>query len=337
MSAKQIFDTIALTREENAAVPYTPEQNGATEASNQVILRKARSLLIDARMPPIFWPWAVEHACFLANRLYCLRTKKVLIVDFLHGLKQPHHDKVDFSCLPRFGCRAYKLINPKPGKFEARAEKGWFVGFPKNTSKNYLMYHPYWTNKQGWKWIESCTPHVTFHEDVVFGDKLNTFNQQKTVNYWTSENPLSVEAIQPTLQHPPQSNQTTNRFEGGIPSSSIRQQTEQQIDQPIIPPPSIPLELDEIVSQQAEQPAFPRQQENKTSSPPSPPSVPIITDDKWPQESTELIDLTNDKKSQQLPNVEDSSDDGSEYILSYLSVQSDYPDENENLERIESQ
>ncbi|KAI6247111.1 hypothetical protein HI914_04583 [Erysiphe necator] len=68
-------------------------------------------------------------------------------------------------------------------------------------------------------------------------------------------------------------------------------------------------------------PQFPTQQENKTSSPPSPPSVPIITDDKWPQESTELIDLTNDKKSQQLPNFEDSSDDGSEYIPSYLSVQ----------------
>lgn len=38
---------------------YTPEQNGVAEASNKVILRRARSILIDTRMPPSFWPWAV--------------------------------------------------------------------------------------------------------------------------------------------------------------------------------------------------------------------------------------------------------------------------------------
>ena len=167
----------------DVSAPYTPEQNGAAEASNKIILRRARAMLIDAQMPPCFWPWAVEHACFITNRLYCIHTKRIPIIDFLQGLKQPHHDKIDFSCLPRFGCRAYKLIIPKPGKFEARAEKGWFVGFPKNTSKNYLIYHPHWTPKQGWKWKESCTPHATFDENTMFGNLLNSVDQQRTKDY----------------------------------------------------------------------------------------------------------------------------------------------------------
>ncbi|KAI0991661.1 hypothetical protein K3495_g16526 [Podosphaera aphanis] len=35
--------------------PYTPEQNGPSEAANKVILRVARSMLIDANMPPCYW------------------------------------------------------------------------------------------------------------------------------------------------------------------------------------------------------------------------------------------------------------------------------------------
>lgn len=99
------------------SAPHTPEQNGASEASNKVILRKARFMLIDARMPSCYWPWVVEHACFITNRLYCLRTKSVPLINFLQGLKQPYPSQIDFTDLPRFGCQAYKLIDPKPDKF----------------------------------------------------------------------------------------------------------------------------------------------------------------------------------------------------------------------------
>lgn len=183
-------------------------------------------MLIDARMPPHFWPWAVEHACFVNNRFYCLRTKRVPIFDFLQGLKQPHHDRVDFSCLPRFRYRAYKLIDSKPGKFEPRAEKWWFVGFPKNTSKNYLIYHPRWAPKQGWKSIESCTPHITFNEDTIFGDMLNATDRYRTKSYLASENPLPIEKDKPSNLPPSQCNQTPERFEGEILTSLARQQAE---------------------------------------------------------------------------------------------------------------
>ncbi|KAI0992889.1 hypothetical protein K3495_g15295, partial [Podosphaera aphanis] len=88
------------------SAPSTPEQNGVSEAANKVILRLARSMLIDARMPATYWPWAVDHACFIANRLYCLRTKQIPLTDFMQGLNQPHTGQVDLRYTPRFGCRA---------------------------------------------------------------------------------------------------------------------------------------------------------------------------------------------------------------------------------------
>lgn len=199
----------------DVSAPYTPEQNGASEASNKVILRRARSMLIDAKMPACYWPWAIEHACFITNRLYCLRTKSVPLLSFLQELKQPHPSQVDFTSLPRFGCRAYKLIDPKPGKFEPRASMGWFVGFQKNTNKNFLIYYPHWTPVHGWKWLEGVTPHATFNEDIVFGDELNSTERQHTTSYWSNLDSIFSESppLQPSHPVPTFSNGPSPRPE----------------------------------------------------------------------------------------------------------------------------
>lgn len=142
----------------DTSAPYTPEQNRPSEAANKAVLRVTRSMLIDANLPPCYWPWAVQHACFILNQLYCIRTKNTPIIDFLQDLRQPYMDKIDLRHIPHFGCRAYKLIHPKPSKFKPRAEKGWFLGFQTNTSKNFLILHPHGTFKQGWSWVISLLP-----------------------------------------------------------------------------------------------------------------------------------------------------------------------------------
>ncbi|KAI1003989.1 hypothetical protein K3495_g4228 [Podosphaera aphanis] len=198
-------------------------------------------MLIDARMPACYWPWAVEHACFITNRLYCLRTKSVPLIDFLKGLKQSHSDQIDFTNLPRFGCRAYKLIDPKPGKFEPRAEMGWFVGFQKNTNKNFLIYHPHWTLAQGWKWSESITPHASFNEDTVFGDELNSIERQHTTSYWANlscifSEPPSTQPPYPSHDH--MSNNTPSRPQPTSQPSAPHQFTaENQREHPPSTPP----------------------------------------------------------------------------------------------------
>lgn len=161
-------------------------------------------------MPTRFWPWAVQHSCFITNRLYCTRTKKIPLIDFLQSLNQPHVDKIDFSNLPRFGCRAYKLICHKPGKFEPRAVKGWFLGFQPNTNKNYTIYHPQHTPSQGYKWIMSFTPHVTFNEDVMFCEKSEHQSQYQSSDHLNS-----------TLNFP------SPNYQANIPLTTISQPTPQ--------------------------------------------------------------------------------------------------------------
>lgn len=284
----------------DVSAPYTPEQNGVAEAANKVILQRARSLLIDAGMPPCFWPWAVEHSCFITNRLICLRTKTVPIIDFLKGLNQPYNEKIDFTPLPRFGCRAYKMLNPKPGKFEARAEKGWFIGFQKNTSKNYLIYHPHWTPKHGWRWIESITPHVSFNEDIIFGDMLSPTDKQKTISFWNSPNTIPVAKESGNTSLEPQQRFQTYQFEG---ENKVAPKI------PQIPP----------INRKNPTPELTAVDQPDKISPPNVPNIPI---DVWPTSSAELIS-TIESKSERLIESKDATSPPS-------SVESDYDDTDED-------
>lgn len=64
--------------------------------------------------------------------------------------------------------------------------KGWFLGFQPNTNKNYIIYHPQHTPSQGYKWILSFTPHVTFNEDVMFCEKSEHQSQYQSSDYLNS-------------------------------------------------------------------------------------------------------------------------------------------------------
>jgi hypothetical protein len=151
---------------------YTPEQNGLSESSNKVVVTRARSMLIDAGLPPAYWEHALQHACFITNRLYNLTTKKVPHLDFLQGLNQPHKEQIDLKGIPRFGCKAFKYIDNHTGKFTARAVEGWFMGYQPNTSTNYniLALHQEPQGRVVWKMF--ITPHVSFDEDCLMGPEL---------------------------------------------------------------------------------------------------------------------------------------------------------------------
>ena len=170
------------------SAPYTPEQNGLSESSNKVILTRARSMLIDAGLPPFYWEHAVQHACFITNRLYNLKTKTAPLLSFLQGLKQPHHTQIDMSGIPRFGCKAFKYVDNHTGKFTARAIEGWFMGFQANTSKNYniLALHEQPGGGKGWRFF--TTPHASFDEDSLMGPLLYGPQQLQISEQWEHTN-----------------------------------------------------------------------------------------------------------------------------------------------------
>lgn len=185
---------------QDISAPYTPEQNGPAEAANKVIITRARCLLIDAGMPTLFWPWAISHAVFLTNHLYNLTTKKVLILHFHQSLNIAHHELMDFTCLPRFGCKAYRTLNkPEKGsKFDPRAQVGWFIGFQSNTTKNALILTPYKTARSSLTWKVYYTPHAAFNENVMYGPTIEKLKQLTPQEFYSGgglsfNNPATTE------------------------------------------------------------------------------------------------------------------------------------------------
>ncbi|KAI0996506.1 hypothetical protein K3495_g11676 [Podosphaera aphanis] len=273
----------------DTSAPYTPEQNGPSESANKVVLRVTRSLLIDSNMPPCYWTWAIHHACFIINRLYCIRTKNLPIIDFLKGLRQPHLDKIDLRNIPRFGCRAYKLITPKPGKFEPRADKGWFLGFQANTSRNFLILHLHQTPSQGDKWVVSFTPHASFNEDVVFGDEMSSIDKQRTTSYWANNSSYTTSPIisshdlpntKTNINHNPPSNrgQTPLTTADNAPSSNLNSE----------PNTTIETILDDITYQHS--PSINSNADNQSSQSPKTPLIPTST---WQETTPSPLSLIN--------------------------------------------
>ncbi|KAI0995806.1 hypothetical protein K3495_g12375, partial [Podosphaera aphanis] len=103
--------------------------------------------------------------------IHNITTEKVPHLHFHQSLRVAHHDLVNFTCLPRFGCKAYRTLNKpeKGGKFDPRAQVGWFVGFQSNTTKNALILSPYKTPNSRWTWKVFCTPHAAFDENAILG------------------------------------------------------------------------------------------------------------------------------------------------------------------------
>lgn len=166
---------------------------------------------------------------------------------------------------------------------------------------------------------------MTFNEDILFGDMLESFIKQKTSSYWAIENPLSAELIQDSSSaQPPQNNQTSHRFERGLSSSSENQLNSSLLNVPIAhdasrmqrelaPPPVVPkISSHQNSLHQTEPPILPRQvfneppniktsrienqelieaptelRELKSSS------VPIISDANWPQKSNDKTIVTS--------------------------------------------
>jgi len=107
--------------------PYSQSQNGVAERSNQIIVSRARTMLIQASgLPKSLWGDAINTSVYLTNRS---PTKA------LPEGKTPH--EMLYGSIPRykhlkiFGCAAYAL---KPhakleGKLGPRSEKLWLLGY----------------------------------------------------------------------------------------------------------------------------------------------------------------------------------------------------------------
>lgn len=94
----------------------TPQQNGVVERKHQHLLAVARALIFQAKLPKIFWNYAIAHAVFLINRL----PSKVIKNETPYTLL--YKQSPDISMLKVFGCLCYaSTLTANRKKLDPRA------------------------------------------------------------------------------------------------------------------------------------------------------------------------------------------------------------------------
>ena len=114
--------------------PYCPEQNGVAERFNRTIIESARSMLIHAKLPLVFWAEACDTAVYTHNRSPTTSLKDKTPFECLFGRKP------NVSHLRVFSCLTYVLIpQSQRKKLDAKAHRAIFVCYPPGI-KGYKLY-----------------------------------------------------------------------------------------------------------------------------------------------------------------------------------------------------
>nr|GFB87307.1 ribonuclease H-like domain-containing protein [Tanacetum cinerariifolium] len=112
-----------------------PQQNRVAERKNITLIEAARSMLVDSKLPTIFWTESVSTACYVLNRVSITNPHNKTPYELLSG-KVPN-----IRNLKPFGCQV-TILNTSDhlGKFEGKANDGFLVGYAAN-SKAYTVYN----------------------------------------------------------------------------------------------------------------------------------------------------------------------------------------------------
>ena len=147
----------------NPSAPNTQSQNGGAERSGGVIIEKARSMRISARLPHSLWRHVIESACYLRNRTPLSRN------DWKSPYEQVFNKLPSVSHLRAYGCRAYamtaaaQLKTNRRKKLDPRAQLGYLVGYA--STNIFKIWVPH-------KDKVILTRDVLFDENTFFDNKL---------------------------------------------------------------------------------------------------------------------------------------------------------------------
>ncbi|GKB00065.1 putative ribonuclease H-like domain-containing protein [Tanacetum coccineum] len=110
------------------SVARTPQQNGVAERKNRTLIEAARTMLADSKLPTTFWAEAVNTACYVQNRVLVIKPHNKTPYELFLGRKPA------LSFMRPFGCPV-TILNTIDhlGKFDGKADEGFFVGYSTNS------------------------------------------------------------------------------------------------------------------------------------------------------------------------------------------------------------
>ncbi|GJW58590.1 putative ribonuclease H-like domain-containing protein [Tanacetum coccineum] len=117
------------------SIARTPQQNGVAERRNRTLIKAARTMLADSKLPTTFWAEVVNTACYVQNRVLVVKPHNKTPYELFHG-RTP-----TLSFMRPFGCPV-TILNTIDhlGKFDGKADEGFFVGYSLN-SKAFRVFN----------------------------------------------------------------------------------------------------------------------------------------------------------------------------------------------------
>nr|GEW86751.1 hypothetical protein [Tanacetum cinerariifolium] len=102
----------------------TPQQNGVAERRNRTLIKVARTMLADAKLPVTFWAEAVNTACYVRNRVLVNKSQNKTPYELFNS-------RIPATGFLRpFRCHVM-ILNTLDhlGKFDAKGDEGYFVRY----------------------------------------------------------------------------------------------------------------------------------------------------------------------------------------------------------------
>ncbi|GKD15929.1 putative ribonuclease H-like domain-containing protein [Tanacetum coccineum] len=117
------------------SVAKTPQQNGVAKKRNMTLIKAARTMLTDSKLPTTFWAKAVSTGCYVQNKVLVVKPHNKTPYELFHG-RTP-----TLSFMRPFWCPV-TILNTIDhlGKFNGKADEGFFVGYSLN-SKSFRVFN----------------------------------------------------------------------------------------------------------------------------------------------------------------------------------------------------
>nr|GEU83869.1 hypothetical protein [Tanacetum cinerariifolium] len=158
------------------SVARTPQQNGVAERISKTLIKAAKIMLADFKLPTTFWAEAVNTTSYVHNRVLVIKPHNKTPYELFRGRT------LTLRFMRPFGCHV-AILNTLEylGKFDGKSDDGFFIGYSLN-SKAFRVY-----NTRIRKVEENL--HVRFLEDkpIITGDGpkwlFDIDVQTKSMNY----------------------------------------------------------------------------------------------------------------------------------------------------------